>query len=92
MELDEDTKPTEDIGIIRPTRFSSSDKTQFLELDESRLSVQYVGKGLHQHDVGISSRYISPDFRTVFMSKSFSCLLSLDFHFFIRSISLLVVP
>jgi len=43
------------IPLIRPTQFSTSEKTQFLELDESRLSVRYIGKGQHQHDVGISS-------------------------------------
>lgn len=46
---------SKDVVNVRPTHLSSSEKIQFLELDEARLTLRYVGKGQHHHDVGISS-------------------------------------
>lgn len=49
---------SKDVVNVRPTHFSSSEKIQFLELDEAHLTLRYVGKGQHHHDVGISLNLI----------------------------------
>lgn len=59
MEVDKPKENENTLEISYPTQLSSSAKTQFLELDESRLFVRYTGKGQHQRDVGISSLNIT---------------------------------
>lgn len=54
MDIDESKESPTELNVVRPTQFSSSEKTQFLEQDEDRICVRYVGKAQNQHDVGIS--------------------------------------
>jgi hypothetical protein len=55
MDVDDLEVTSTTLVNVRPTHFSILEKTQFLELDDERLCVRYVGKAQHHHDVGISS-------------------------------------